>query len=69
MAMGVSEEFRKRGIEGLLYLESFKAAVKKGYERAEMSLILEDNVLMQRGCELMGGKFYKKYRIYEKKIS
>jgi len=68
MAMGVSEEFRKKGIEGLLYLESFKAAVKKGYERAEMSWILEDNVLMQRGCELMGGKLYKKYRIYEKKI-
>jgi GNAT superfamily N-acetyltransferase len=69
MAMGVSEEFRKKGIEGLLYLESFKAAVKKGYERAEFSWILEDNILMQRGCELMGGKLYKKYRIYEKNIS
>lgn len=69
ITMGVKEEYRKKGIEGLLYLESFKAAVKKGYERAEMSWILEDNVLVQRGCELMGGKLYKKYRIYEKKIS
>jgi GNAT superfamily N-acetyltransferase len=69
MAMGVTEEYRKKGIEGLLYLESFKAAAKKGYERAEMSWILEDNVLVQRGCELMGGKLYKKYRIYEQKIS
>ena len=69
MAMGVTPEYRKKGIEGLLYLESFKAAMKKGYERAEMSWILEDNVLMQRGCELMGGKLYKKYRIYEKRIS
>jgi GNAT superfamily N-acetyltransferase len=69
MAMGVAEEYRKKGIEGLLYLESFKAAVKKGYERAEMSWILEDNVLVQRSCELMGGKLYKKYRIYEKEIS
>ena len=69
LAMGVTEEHRKKGIEGLLYLESFKAAVKKGYERAEMSWILEENVLVQRGCELMGGKLYKKYRIYEKKIS
>jgi GNAT superfamily N-acetyltransferase len=69
LAMGVTEEFRKRGLEGLLYLESFKAAVQRGYERAEMSWILEDNVLMQRGCELMGGKLYKKYRIYEKKLS
>ncbi|MDO9324659.1 MAG: hypothetical protein Q7T80_06835 [Methanoregula sp.] len=69
MAMGVTEEYRKKGIEGLLYLESFKAAVKKGYERAEMSWILDDNVLVQRGCELMGGRLYKKYRIYEENIS
>ena len=68
LTLGVKEEYRKKGIEGLLYLESFKAAMKKGYERAEMSWILEDNVLMQRGCELMGGKLYKKYRIYEKKL-
>src|SRR5512139_2266880 len=68
LTMGVKEEYRKKGIEGLLYLESFMAAMKKGYERAEMSWILEDNVLMQRGCELMGGKLYKKYRIYEKRL-
>jgi hypothetical protein len=69
LTMGVKEEYRKKGVEGLLYLESFKAAVKKGYERAEMSWILEDNVLMQRGCELMGGRLYKKYRIYEKRLA
>jgi GNAT superfamily N-acetyltransferase len=68
LTLGVKEEYRKKGIEGLLYLESFKAAMRRGYQRAEMSWILEDNVLMQRGCELMGGKLYKKYRLYEKKI-
>jgi len=68
LTMGVKEEYRRKGIEGLLYLESFKAAMKKGYERAEMSWVLEDNTLMQKGCELMGGKLYKKYRLYEKKI-
>ena len=68
LTMGVKEEFRRKGIEGLLYLESFKAAMRKGYERAEMSWVLEDNELMKKGCELMGGKLYKKYRIYEKKI-
>ena len=68
LTMGVKEEYRKKGIEGLLYLESFKAATRKGYERAEMSWVLEDNELMKKGCELMGGKVYKKYRIYEKKF-
>jgi hypothetical protein len=68
MTVGVKEEYRKKGIEGLLYLESFKAALRKGYKRAEMSWVLEDNVLARRGCELMGGKLYKKYRIYEKTL-
>lgn len=68
MTLGIKEQHRKKGIEALLYLESFHAAQKKGYERAEMSWVLEDNVLMQRGCELMGGKLYKKYRIYEKRL-
>ncbi len=69
LTMGVKEEYRKKGLEGLLYLESFKAAMSKGYKRAEMSWVLEDNTLMQKGCEFMGGKLYKKYRIYEKRIS
>ena len=69
LTMGVKEEYRKKGLEGLLYLESFKAATRKGYKRAEMSWILEDNALMQKGCEYMGGKLYKKYRIYEKRIA
>lgn len=68
LTMGVKEGYRKKGIEGLLYLEAFKAAMRKGYRRAEMSWILEDNVLMQRGCELMGGRLYKKYRIFEKRL-
>ena len=69
LTMGVKEEYRKKGLEGLLYLESFKAATRKGYKRAEMSWVLEDNILMQKGCEFMGGRLYKKYRIYEKKIA
>jgi len=68
LTMGVKEEFRKKGIEGMLYLEAFRAARRRGYERAEMSWILEDNELMKRGCETMGGRVYKKYRIYEKNI-
>jgi hypothetical protein len=68
LLLGVNKEYRKKGIDGLLYLESFRAATRKGYKRAEMSWVLEDNSLMQKGCELMGGKIYKKYRIYEKDL-
>jgi GNAT superfamily N-acetyltransferase len=68
ITLGVKEEYRRKGIEGLLYLESFRAAKRRGYKRAEMSWVLEDNSLVQRGCELMGGKLYKKYRIFEKAL-
>jgi hypothetical protein len=65
MLLGVKHAFQKRGIEGLLYIETFKRGIAKGYFSAECSWILEDNILMQHGIEAMGGKRYKTYRIYE----
>jgi hypothetical protein len=65
MLLGIKHAFQKRGIEGLLYIETFKRGIAKGYFSAECSWILEDNVLMQHGIEAMGGKRYKTYRIYE----
>jgi len=68
MLLGVNRAFRKKGIEGLLYLETFKRGIKKGYPKAECSWVLENNPLIQRGIEAMGGKRYKTYRIYEMSI-
>ena len=65
MLLGVKQTFQKKGVEGLLYVETFRNGIKKGYQRAECSWILEENVLMQHGIEAMGGKRYKTYRIYE----
>lgn len=64
MLLGVLPEFRRKGVEGLLYVESFRRGLQKGYEEAECSWILESNPLMQHGIEAMGGKRYKTYRIY-----
>ena len=68
ITLGVCPEYRKRGIDALLYLESLKGAMKKGYKYCEYSWISEENILTQRAAEMMGGKLYKKYRIYEMKI-
>lgn len=68
MLLGVKKEFQKRGIEALLYIETFKNGIKKGYRYAECSWILENNILMQMGIEAMGGRRYKTYRIYEMDI-
>jgi hypothetical protein len=65
MLLGVKHAFQKKGVEGLLYIESFKRGTQRGYLQSECSWILENNVLMQHGIEAMGGRRYKTYRIYE----
>ena len=69
LLLGVKRDFQKRGIEGLLYFETFKNGLKKGYHQAECSWILENNLLMQHGLEAMGAKRRKTYRIYGGPVS
>jgi len=69
MLLGVKHAYQKRGIEGALYLETFRRGLKRGFERSELSFVLEDNRLMRRGIEMLGGRIYKTYRLYEKAIS
>jgi GNAT superfamily N-acetyltransferase len=65
LIMGVLEEHRLKGIDSLFYQEGCRVAVRKGYKWAEMSWILEDNYRVSRGIEMMGGKAYRTYRIYD----
>ncbi len=65
MIMGVVREYRQRGIEGVMYHESLRNAMRLGYRKCEFSWILDDNIMTQRAAEMMGGRLYKKYRVYE----
>jgi hypothetical protein len=65
MVMGMIKEYRMRGIEGLMYWHVINNGLKLGYYEGEMSWILEDNEMMCRAAEMLGGKLYKKYRVYE----
>ena len=67
--MGVLEEHRLKGVESLFYQEGCRVAVRKGYKWAEMSWILEDNYRVSRGIETMGGKVYRRYRIFDLPIA
>jgi hypothetical protein len=66
--MGVRKQYRKLGLESLLFLESFRAGQQLGYTGGELSWILEDNHATNNAITKMGGKVHKKYRIYEGKI-
>jgi len=66
--LGVLNQYRGNGVDAMMYYETAKAAAKKGYKFAEASWILETNDMMNRPIEMMGGKIYKTYRIYEKVV-
>jgi GNAT superfamily N-acetyltransferase len=65
MLFGIKPEYRKLGIDSVLYYHSFKNAQEAGYERCEISWLLETNILVIRAGESMGAKEYKRYRIYD----
>lgn len=67
--MGVIEKYRRRGIETNFYLECYKRGMALNMQYAEMSWILEENKEMNQALETIGGKLYKKYRVYDKPIS
>ena len=69
LTMGVVHQYQKRGLDIVFYLETIKRGFKKGYQKAELSWILEDNIMMNRILNSLGAKVYKKYRIFEKSIS
>lgn len=68
LALGVNEDYRKLGIEAVLYGTMLRNAVKKEIKEAEASWILEGNEMMNRALENIDGKVYKRYRIVEKNI-
>ena len=45
-----------------------QVARSKGYQQVEMSWILEDNTRMRNMIESLGGRVYKRYRMYEKQL-
>ncbi len=68
MMAGIEEEYQKKGLDGMLYLESARTTRDLGYIESEISWLLEDNLLVIRAAEMMGGNLYKKYRIYQKTL-
>jgi ribosomal protein S18 acetylase RimI-like enzyme len=68
LTLGVKEAYRQKGLESALLIEGLRVGFKAGVKESEASWILEDNVMMCRMLESIGGRVYKKYRIYEREI-
>jgi GNAT superfamily N-acetyltransferase len=68
ITLGVKEEHRLKGIEGVMFYEGLDHALRAGYKWCEYSWILEDNELTKRTVRLMDARLAKTYRIYAKPL-
>jgi hypothetical protein len=68
ITLGIKEGYRRRGLDAILYLDTLRTAHQLGYEGGEISWTLEDNHLVNRAIESMGGKRSKTHRIYERAL-
>lgn len=65
ITMGAVSEYQSMGIGSIFLDEIYRRAPAAGFLTGEMSWVLENNVLMNRSAELIGGRLHKTYRIYE----
>tara|TARA_B100000686_G_scaffold123936_4_gene131280 strand:+ start:3547 stop:4686 length:1140 start_codon:yes stop_codon:yes gene_type:complete len=66
--MGLSSEYRHKGLFPLFAYESARRAKDIGFEGAEASWVLNDNIALTKPMAAMGMNPYKRWRLYEKAI-
>lgn len=68
VTLGVIKQYQRRGIDAVLYLDTYRQCIAHGIGWGEFSWISEDNVMMNRSAKMLGARIYKVYRLYEKDI-
>lgn len=66
--LGIRPEFRRRGLDVLLMVETHRAAQKIGYTFGELGWTLEDNDLINKPIQMFGAKRITTYRVFEKEL-
>jgi hypothetical protein len=70
--LGIRKKYRNvrkyAALSAFLYAKMNASGQKVGIRWGELSWTLEDNAPVNAGIKLMGGKIYKRYRLYEKKL-
>ncbi len=62
--LGVVDKFRRRGVAEMFILRALSVGLARGFKGAELSWTLEDNDLINRTIEKVGGRRYKTFRLY-----
>jgi len=65
---GIKKEYRGRGIDVMIGYTTIFSAQKAGFKFADSHHELEDNMKVRAEMERLGGKVYKRFRIYKKDL-
>ncbi len=72
LLLGIRKKYRQQkkyaGLSTYLYVQMNNNGRRAGIEWGELSWTLEDNHPVNLGIKFMGGKVYKRYRLYEKEL-
>ena len=72
MMLGIREDIRKQrrygGLSAAMYVETAKRGFAKGYKWSELSWTREDDAPINLGIKMMGGRVYKRYRVFQKSL-
>jgi hypothetical protein len=70
--LGIRKNYRHvkkyGGLSTYMYVQMNDSGKRLGLEWGELSWTVEDNAPMNVGIKFMGGKIYKKYRVYERPL-
>lgn len=64
LALGVKENYRRKGIEAIFFAKNILQARKDNVTAGEVSWVLENNKEMMTSAEKLNSELYKTYRIY-----
>lgn len=68
ITLGIKPEFQKRGLDAVLYKEVWERGAVMDIKEGEAGWVLEDNIMMNKGAEMMNAEASKRYRLYEKPV-
>ncbi len=65
---GIDPAYRGKGIDAMMGVKMFESAIALGKTHLDSHLELEDNILVRGEMEHMGGRIYKRFRIFGKSL-
>ncbi len=66
---GIDPEYRGKGLDAMMGVKMFESAIALGKTNIDSHLELEINVKVRAEMERMGGKVYKRFRIFGKNLT